>query len=422
MHRSLVSLALVAAFPAFGQIHACPGQKTTTYVEGDCPPVKSAGAAPVVAAVRASGGGAVDAPLDIVETGVPAITQLAGRFTWLDDDTLAITTFADPHAKAPWMVRKIVAFDVASHAVTPLVPRGFIDCSNVGVHLVSLEIGDLESRFAVASKAPPAVQQFDIWNPDTHTLSPAPAEFKEGWHPAACLKPAPEDLAQHDLLGSPRPVRYLLPEHGTLAWGNLDENGHPEGPSLRTPKKKVVLALSINDISHDVRWLPWRHAYQLEAGVHDRTMDPPRDVPLITMDVDGRLARHAIPAGLTQQLDAAGAPAPALMIATQGGDLVVQPGSAANGGGFYLVQGDKSRRIWCTAKAAPGQAAGDQACAMSQPVAVSPDGCRIAFDAKPAAAIANGFADAPTVKVMTLCEPPKASGKGDASARRKTSH
>ena len=108
-------------------------------------------------------------------------------------------------------------------------------------------------------------------------------------------------------------------------------------------------------------------------------------------------------------------------IATQAGDLVVQPGSAANGGGFYLVQGDKSRRVWCTAKGAPGQAAGDQACAMSQPVAVSPDGCRIAFDAKPAAAIANGFADAPTVKVMTLCEP-KASGKGDASARRKTAH
>jgi len=36
----------------------------------------------------------VDAPIDILETGVPVIVQMAGRFAWLDDDTLAITTFA----------------------------------------------------------------------------------------------------------------------------------------------------------------------------------------------------------------------------------------------------------------------------------------------------------------------------------------
>ena len=401
---SFATLALtVLALPhaSAAAIHACPGTTPVMYTENDCPPVKSAAAAP--AAVAKSGAGAVDAPLEIIETGVPVITQMEGKFAWLDDHTLAITTFADPQAKAPWMVRKIVAFDAATRAVAPLVPRGFIDCANASYKLLGIEVGDLESRFAIASKAAPAVQQFELWDADAHTLSPAPAEFKASWHPAACVKPAPEDLAQHDLLGSHKPVRYLLPEHGTLTWGRLDENGHPEGPSLVTPKKKVVLALSVNDISHDVRWLPFRHAYQLAPGVHDRALDPPRDTPLITMDLDGRITRHAIPAGLVQQLDAAGAPAHAEMIATGAGDLVVQPGAAGNGGGFYLVQGERSRRVWCTATPAPGQAGGADGCAPSQAVALSPDGCRVAFDARPAGRIANGYPDAPTVKVIELC-------------------
>ena len=53
---------------------------------------------------------------------------------------------------------------------------------------------------------------------------------------------------------------------------------------------------------------------------------------------------------------------------------------------------------------------------MSQPLAVSPDGCRIAFDARPAGAVSNGFPDSPTVKVLTLCDgalstAPTAAGK-----------
>ena len=58
---------------------------------------------------------------------------------------------ADPAAKAPWMVRKIIAYDVPAQKSSPLVPRGFVTCTNAGYNLVSLEIGDLESRFAIGS-------------------------------------------------------------------------------------------------------------------------------------------------------------------------------------------------------------------------------------------------------------------------------
>lgn len=365
----------------------------------------------------------VDAPLPIQETGVPVIVQMPGRFAWLDDDTLAITTFADPAAKAPWMVRRIVAYDVPAARSSVLVPRGFIDCTNAGYHLVSLEIGDLESRFAIGSRAAPSVQQFHLWDPAARGLSPAPAEFKAAWHPSACMKPAPEDLATHDLLASKKPLRYLQPEHGTLAWGALDDSGHPTGPALVTPKKRIALALSINDISHDVRWVPFRNAYQLAPGVHDAALDPPRDVPLLTMDLEGRLVRHALPAGLVRQLDALHPGAPAQMIATRAGDLVIQPGAAASGGGLYLVQGEQSRRIWCTTRPAPGQAGGADGadgCTMSQAVAVSPDGCRIAFDARPATAIATGFPASPTLKVLTLCDGALPATASAAGARKKS--
>ncbi|MEO5685793.1 MAG: hypothetical protein ABIR54_00385 [Burkholderiaceae bacterium] len=377
MYRLLALLALALSTPTFVALAAAPPPRAGT---------------------------PVDAPIQIQETGVPVIVQMAGRFAWLDDDTLAITTFADPNAKAPWMVRKIIAYDVPTRGSSTLVARGFVDCTNAGYNLVSLETGDLESRFAIGSRAAPPVQQFQIWDPAARRLSPAPAEFKASWHPSACMKPAPEDLPVHDLFGSKKPVRYLQPEHGMLVWGALDDNGHPTGPTLVTARKKVALALAFGEISHEVRWLPFRKSYQLAPGVHDRALDPPRDIPLLTMDLEGHLARHAIPAGLAHQFDVLGAPAPAEMIATQAGDLVIQPGPAANGGGLYLVQGEQSQRIWCTAHPAPGQAAGTDGCTMTQAVAVSPDGCRVAFDARPATPIANGYPASPTLKVLTLCD------------------
>ena len=407
MLRLLPLLALaLSTSAAFADPQKCAGpQGTTLYTDKDCPSAgKPAATATATRTAAATGAAPVDAPLEIQDTGVPVIVQMPGRFAWLDDDTLAITTFADANAKAPWMVRKIIAYDVPSRRSSLLVPRGFMACINPGIKLVSLEVGDLESRFAIGSKAAPSVQQFAIWDPAAHALGPAPAEFKAGWHPSACMKPAPEDLAIHDLLASKKAVRYLQPEHGTVVWGTLDDSGHPIGPTLITPRKKVTLALSVNDMSHDVRYVPFRKSYQLAPGLHDRALDPPRELPLITMDLDGRLTRHAIPVGLTRQLDALGAPAPAEMIATHAGDLVIQPGAAANGGGLYLVQGEQSRRIWCTSRPAPGQAAGVDACTMTQALAVSPDGCRIAFDARPAGAIINGFPGAPTVKVLTLCD------------------
>ena len=269
MIRLVPLLALAVALPAFADLQKCAGpQGTTIYTDKPCPATATPAAAPVPAHA-AAGAAPVDAPLEILETGVPVIVQMAGRFAWLDDDTLAITTFADPNAKAPWMVRKIVAYDVPAHAASTLVARGFIDCSNAGYNLVSLETGDLESRFAIGSRAAPPVQQFEIWNPAAHPGRRHRPSSRPRGNPSACMKPAAEALALHDLAGSRKPVRYLQPEHGTVVWGALDDSGHPAGPTLVTPKKKVALAANISDISHDA-CAGCRSAlgYQLAPGAH----------------------------------------------------------------------------------------------------------------------------------------------------------
>lgn len=412
-----LAVSMLAAVPAAAQILKCqsPGG-AISYTQTTCPPgaralpmgrqaldARSLESLPPTRAGHAetANAGVPDAPLASVDTGVAVITQMVGRYAWLDAGTLAITTYSEPRGKTPWMMRRIVAFDAEARTAKTLVPKGFIECTDPMHALVSLDVGDLESRFGAGSKSPPAVQQFALWLSDSRTMAPAPAEAAAGWHPHSCMKVAPEDMALTDLFWSKKPMRYLEPEHGELAWG-FGADGHPEPPSLRTAKKKTMLPLGINDISHDVRYLPWAKAYQLSAGTYSHAIDPVRDDPLITMDLEGHVTKRAWPAALTRALDAANASAvgPATMLAVRAGALVVQPGPARQGGGFYLVQGEQVKRVWCTASPMPGQASSDDACATSQPVQVSPDGCRVAFDAKPV----TGGPD-PTVRVLEVCMP-----------------
>ena len=282
------------------------------------------------------------------------------------------------------------------------MPRGFIDCTNPGYNLVSLDVGDLESRFAIGSRAAPSVQQFEVWDPAARKLEPG-AGRAQGRLASRGLHEAGARGSRHPRSeASKKPVRYLQPEHGTVVWGVLDESGHPTGPMLVTPKKKIPLALTINDISHDVRWLPFRKAYQLAPGVHDRLLDPPRNQPLITMDLDGRITRHAIPAGLTRQLDALGAPAPAEMTATRAGDLVFQ----------RACRPTAAACTWCRANRA-GASGARRSPRPARPAAATAARPRSRWRCRPTAAAsrstpalrapANGFPDAPTVKVLTLC-------------------
>jgi len=186
MIRLFPLLALAISLPALADMQRCvDAQGHVSYTDQDCP-TAARSAPPAAAPARAAGAAPLDAPLEVLETGVPVILQMPGRFAWLDDDTLAITTYADAHAKAPWMVRKIVAYDVPGRRASVIVPRGFVDCVNADHQLVSLDVGDLESRFAIGSRAAPSVQQFAVWDPAARKLSPAtPGPRPVGTRPRA---------------------------------------------------------------------------------------------------------------------------------------------------------------------------------------------------------------------------------------------
>ena len=99
MKRLLPLLALALSAPAFADLPKCVDpQGTVTYTDKDCPGTPGHPAPRAVAAPSAGAAAPTDAPLEVIDTGVPVITQVPGRFAWLDNDTLAITTFADPGA------------------------------------------------------------------------------------------------------------------------------------------------------------------------------------------------------------------------------------------------------------------------------------------------------------------------------------
>ena len=127
MKRRLPLRALALSAPAFADLQRCVDpQGTVTHSDQDCPGTPRHPAPRAVAATSTGTAAPIDAPREVLDTGVAVITQVPGRFAWLDNHTLAIMTFADPGAQAPWMRCKIVAWDAAAHPAGVLVPRGFM--------------------------------------------------------------------------------------------------------------------------------------------------------------------------------------------------------------------------------------------------------------------------------------------------------
>lgn len=415
-HRHLaVAPLLAAAFAAHADVHKCQGPNGVTYTEAPCPShsnqitysppaLGKAGASPSpgqdpapprVAAAPApapvKGGRVVDGPLPAWDSNVAIIEQVPGRSAWLDADTFAVTTFTEPRAKIAWMFRRIVALDTRSRSVATIVPKGFLDCANAELGLVSLEQGDLDSKYGVRSTSPAPVQRFQSWDAASRSLRAAGPEFAAGWHAQACLKTAPEDVSANDWWEGTRSLRYLQPKDGVVAWG-MGDNGRPEGPSLRNGNRKVLLKdVSTSDVTR-LRYLPWRKSYQLTAG--HLTVGTGTETPLVVMGADGQVTKSSLPPALRAAIEGANPAGIATSWAVKPGLLVAVPGAAAQGGGLYLAAGGDARRVWCV----PGGGPEAAACRIVQDPDVSPDGCKVAFDARTVPILGE-----PTIHVIDVC-------------------
>lgn len=351
--------------------------------------------------------GVPDAPLPVIETGVSMLDQVPGHFAWLDDHTLAITTYGDDKAQFAWTVRKIVAFDVRTKAITTLVPRGFLGCTNPDNGLVSLSMGDLQSVYVGGSNSPPPVQQFQRWDSGARQLQPATPAFQAGWHAQGCLKTEVEDHGPIEWLLGQRPIRYLQPRHGTLQWDPMGREA--AAVSMVRGARRTAVAVTSSELGLLIPHLPFSDAYLLRPAVYRSGVTPSMDLPMIVLQANGQVARTAIPDSLKRHLDRLDGLVQAYMVPTRVGGLVVVDGRWAQGGGLYRTQGERATRIWCTAPPT-GRAVGwDEPCRIRSRLDISPDGCKAAFDSRYSpngATPAKGLEG--TVKIIDLCQAPKA--------------
>lgn len=318
-----------------------------------------------------------DVPIPIIETGIRMLDQLPGKFAWLDSDTLAVTTYGDDSVQFPWTVRKIVAFDVRTKTSRNLLARGFLTCVNPQEELVSLFEGDLQSMYVGGSKSPPPVPQFYKWSSSRKELTPAGSEYKTSWNASACLKTRPEDVNGIDWMVNHKPIRYLQPNHGVITWDSV-YLGNREPLTLQRGQKSIPLAAKSNELGVPLIFLQFGDFYLLRTATYQNGTQTPVDAPMITMSVDGEITRTLIPTSLKRHLDSVNKSTWANMIATAPGNLVIASGRPADGAGIYLVQGDQSKRIWCTPPVRY-EAISNNVCRIEQGPEVSPDGCKIAF-------------------------------------------
>lgn len=337
----------------------------------------------------------VDAALPVLDTGVRLIDRVPGEFFWLDDQTLAATTYGDGQADPAWTLRKIVAYDVPSRSTSTLVDSGFLACVDSDERLVSLHRGDLPSGKVGGEKAPPPAPLFFHWSRKNKTLANADAKYKAEWNRFGCTKTLAEDLHGTDWIAGREPRRYLRAQDGLLVW----QPAFVEGSlpvSLSKKGKLTPLQLGHKELAPMTPWLPFAEAYLLSEGVFASGSGSALNQPMLLMRPRGEIVRSVIPAELRQLASGRNDSSEGEMFAVAGGgQLVSVAGRSTAARGLYLVNGDNLKRFWCLPPAGKNNDA-DESCRVRQKIIISPDGCRIAFGAGAQKAVQ-------TIKVIELC-------------------
>jgi len=335
-----------------------------------------------------------DQPVPDVDTQIRVIEAQVEmtRIDWLDANTLAVGTYADD--KAPdWTAQRVVAYDFAARGTRVLIPQGALRCANTDGGVLSAAVGDTRVYYRGDVRGAKPAETLFRWR--NGVLQPADAELATAnWNRLACLQTDAEDRDSIDWMFGRRPVRYLLKRHGQLRWPTVyQEQAQPL--ALHREGRSIPVALTNKDLGRLAVYRPWLDAYQLAIGgsVPGAT---PRDLPMLLMKPDGAVTRTPIPASLLEHLRGGYAEASALMFPVACGALVYSGEKFNPRRGLYLVNGNDARRIWCTPEQQARGSAYDDICRITTELAISPDGCKVAFGAK---ALFE-----PTVRIVQVCD------------------
>lgn len=315
-----------------------------------------------------------------------SVTRNIGKFLWLDEDTLAITTPRGEENK--FWDSKIVAVSAASGKVTTILERGFLNCVDPSNQMVALVKGSQASSYYPPDNAPglEPTPLFLIWNKSGRRF-----EKEEGVpHPTenwlACVRSNSQDSMEHPLEMASKTYRLLSKSHGSLRWGT-GEGG--KVMLVSTDGVSKMVALSPREIAPVLQYLPFANRYLVSSGrvflrgTHVKREDEVlTEIPLTTLSPSGLVGRENISATMKKQLEDLGATDPFLLPVARG-TLI-----AGNGLGIYLKSGEILSKMWCESPY------GNSSCNYGQGLEVSPDGCKVAF-------APSGYSA--SVRIVDLC-------------------
>ena len=349
----------------------------------------------------------VEAPAIVVDTGLITSRELSGGVDWLDANTLAVTA---PIADRPFYFRKLVTFDLRSKEIRTLFPLGFLDCVNRTDGIVGVSIGDLSKSLEGGSTASDPVQKFFRWNAARQKLDNVRVDASK-WHPQLCRSMAPEDAKRHALEMGRDTVRFLEGRDGTIKW----ESGIPDVSVTRAPESSFPLTLhrpGVKPMQLDARsdeiglaplYLPFLKSYMLLSGqaalggVFNFRGTETSQLPVVLMTKAGAISRLRVSAELMEHFAKVRANGSATVIPSAAGQLTVALTKwSKHGAGIFLATEGATARIWCN----PSPTEPEPTCEIRQVAAISPDGCKIAFDSD----FPRGKQWEPTIRIVELCK------------------
>lgn len=328
-----------------------------------------------------------DAFAPLTDSKILVPTQVA-TIGWLDDKTLAITTFAADAKDRVWTDLKVVAFDVESRSVRDIVPKGTLICSDAHGKVASVMVGDMRAMFRGGTGLPQPMPRLHQWT-GTALVDAHDKLSAQNWHITGCDQVRPEHARSYDPSLGREPLRILQLKHGHIEWS---QGGGPV--VLRNGAKETRIDASPDNFLPRPRYLSNSDAYELQWGTFYRGPGGPRDLPLVTMKSGGALTKALVPPALATYLAEGQDAETGWMMAVAPGQLLFIENRFNKRQGAYLIDKGKAERVWCRATA---ELVADVPCWLRAIPIVSPNGCRVALVASAPAALEG------TVQVLELC-------------------
>jgi hypothetical protein len=314
----------------------------------------------------------VDRPVPVVTAEFQPLSMWPFPAVWLDKHTLAVTTNSrDDHIANG----RVVAIDARSGKTSTLLSDGYLYCAVTSENFVGGVKGSMRktlSRGAAEDEGPHKEAAFR-WDPVKKALIDIPPGQMAGWSVDGCeYHDGPTRDMESERL-DPRRSRYLRPGDGMLsttpALPVTQFSWQRKGKApVRVDTADVLLVRSPEYFDFNGKYLLAYGTQRHDYVTHTSDGRKLTNTPALLMDRQGNWEKLQFPESLKNGMKAKYGET--IFLPSARGLLVHIGMRPADGGGVFLVQGEKIERLVCTGVK-------QEACFDGTP-ALSPDGCSYA--------------------------------------------